>query len=57
MPFLKTNRLIPNLGILRSLIFILLMKDTEGKKGGKGMGRVYTICIKPSAACCMNTIT
>lgn len=39
--------LVPNTEILRSLIFILLMKDIEGKKGGKGAGRVYTVCIKP----------
>ena len=47
MPFLKTSRLVPNTEIFRSLIFILLMKNREGKKGGKGVGIVYTVCIKP----------
>ena len=47
MPFLKANRLAPNTEILRSLILIFLMKDREGKKGVKGVERVYAFCIKP----------
>lgn len=43
MSFLKTNRLVPNSEVLRSLIFILFMKDREGKKGGKRLGKVYTV--------------
>lgn len=48
MPFLKTNRLVSNTEILRSLVFFLLMKDREGKKGRERVGRIdSTVCVKP----------
>lgn len=38
MPFLKTNRLVSNTEMLRSLVSVLLIKDKEGKKGGERVG-------------------